>query len=686
MSDKHKRRVLFIGEASFLATGFSTYWNGVINRLYATNEFEIAEFGSYAYDNDPRNQSVPWKFYPCIPDPKNKQAMTMYNSRPTNQFGEWRINDVLLDFKPDIVCGLRDWWMDEFILRNVFRKNFKFIWMPTIDGIPQRYLWIDSYQQTDKILTYSEWGYNVLKDEGYGKIPLVTVASPGADLDIFKPIPDKKEHKSRSGIIPDSFIIGTVMRNQKRKLYYDLIEAFSQWVCHSTKKGHTEQVKKTFLYLHTSYPDVGFDIAKAMREFKVSNHILMTYICSKCNAVYPSLFRGEWTHCLKCKQLGAHPPSASHSVPREALAQIINLFDLYVQYSICLHPDTPVLISNYNHKPIKDIIAGDIVKCGDGINRSVKWCKKTKNKSNTVELNIYGNTEKMICTSDHPIMFMDNDNNISFKNADQLSKKDWLVYPINRSVYPSDYTADFLYTIGMYAANGGKNSPGSFSISIDSRKHKRVSLCEKWMNHNNITNSRCNHNKAKEFRVIASSTEWTNRFVSLCGNGAKNKHLPHDIMFIAPYLQKYIIRGLFSGDGCVSNRTHHNKGIVFVYSSVSKQLAYQVRELLLRQNIPCSIQIQYRKNKLPKYDIRTNDPAMYDILEYTKPPDISKYKPRYIKIINDYLIMRVKNIQKSSYKGPVWDLSIETNLNEKGGSQNPHSFVTTCFVAHNCEG
>ncbi len=44
-----KRRILFIGEASFLATGFSTYWQEVIKRLHATGEFEIAEMGSYAH-------------------------------------------------------------------------------------------------------------------------------------------------------------------------------------------------------------------------------------------------------------------------------------------------------------------------------------------------------------------------------------------------------------------------------------------------------------------------------------------------------------------------------------------------------------------------------------------------------------------------------------------------------------
>ena len=231
-------------------------------------------------------------------------------------------------------CGIRDWWMDEFVLRSPFRKNFKFIWMPTIDGEPQRELWLDSYRQCDSILTYSEYGMNLLKKTGRRGTNLITIASPGADLEVFKPPENKRDHKARLGIDPNSLIVGTVMRNQKRKLYYDLIEAFGQWLNLSKNKGHTELAKKTFLYLHTSYPDVGYDIGKAIRDFKIGNKVIMTYLCSNCKTAYPSFFAGELTICRKCGKLAAHPPNANHSCPRNVLADIMKTFDLYVQYSI----------------------------------------------------------------------------------------------------------------------------------------------------------------------------------------------------------------------------------------------------------------------------------------------------------------------------------------------------------------
>jgi glycosyltransferase involved in cell wall biosynthesis len=403
-SDK-KRRILFIGEASFLSTGFSTYWNEVIRRLYDTGEFEIAELGSYAHDDDPRCQQVPWKFYPVAPARSNQSETQRYTSNPTNQFGEWRFDDICLDWKPDLVIGIRDWWMDEFVLRSPLRKNFKFIWMPTIDGEPQRDLWLDSYRQCDGILTYSEYGMDLLKKTGRNGTKLITIASPGADLEVFKPPDNKREHKARLGIDPNSLIVGTVMRNQKRKLYYDLIEGFSKWQKHSKTKGHTELAKKTFLYLHTSYPDVGYDIGKAIQEFNVGNRVIMTYLCNNCQTAYPSFFAGEITHCRKCHQLAAHPPNANHSCPRNVLADIMKTFDLYVQYSICLHPDTPVMASG-GWKNIGDIRVGDEVIGKDGLLHRVY--KTMRNPSDTcMDVTVKGRPWSITATNNHPWLVVD---------------------------------------------------------------------------------------------------------------------------------------------------------------------------------------------------------------------------------------------------------------------------------------
>lgn len=133
-----------------------------------------------------------------------------------------------------------------------------------------------------------------------------------------------------------SFLKGlhnTVMRCQPRKLYYDLIEAFGKWVYKNKSKGHLDLVNKTFLYLHTSYPDVGYDIGRAVQEFRVGNRVLMTYLCQACGSAFPAFFAGALTSCRNCHKMSAMTPNAMHGVPRNVLADIMKSFDMYVQYS-----------------------------------------------------------------------------------------------------------------------------------------------------------------------------------------------------------------------------------------------------------------------------------------------------------------------------------------------------------------
>ena len=100
-----KKKVLFVGEASFLKTGFSTYWDNAVRRLHKTGKYEIAEIGSYAKTSDPRAQSLPWKFYGVIPEDNDSAGIQAYKQNYREaQFGRLIMDNVLADFKPHIVC------------------------------------------------------------------------------------------------------------------------------------------------------------------------------------------------------------------------------------------------------------------------------------------------------------------------------------------------------------------------------------------------------------------------------------------------------------------------------------------------------------------------------------------------------------------------------------------------------
>ena len=130
-----KKRILFCGEASFLNTGYATYVREMLTYLHATGKYDIAEFGAYANTEHEEARGLPWKFYGTMPSEQSSQAIKdEYNSKPTNQFGEFMFEHVCLDFLPDIVCDIRDFWMLDFAERSPFRPYFKWCIMPTVDA------------------------------------------------------------------------------------------------------------------------------------------------------------------------------------------------------------------------------------------------------------------------------------------------------------------------------------------------------------------------------------------------------------------------------------------------------------------------------------------------------------------------------------------------------------------------
>jgi len=327
-----KRRILFCSEATFLNTGYATYTREILNYLHGTGKYELAEMGSYGQRNDPRAKNIPWKFYGVAPntecEPKAPpEEIQAYNSAGTNQFGEWIFEHVCLDFLPDVVVDIRDFWMLDFAERSPFREYFHWAIMPTVDARPQARQWIATYTGADACLTYSDWAGGVLDKQSGGKIKYHGSAPPSAHP-AYQPVADKRLHKLSYGIDPNFKIIGTVMRNQRRKLYPDLFEAFRKFL-------NRAESKQYYLYCHTSYPDLGWDIPQLLLEHDLASHVLFTYICPETNKPFPSLFKGAIAQSPFTGKWGSALSNVKHGVSYGDLSSIINLFDLYTQYANC---------------------------------------------------------------------------------------------------------------------------------------------------------------------------------------------------------------------------------------------------------------------------------------------------------------------------------------------------------------
>lgn len=321
-----KKRILMNNEASFLATGYATYGREVLTRLATSGKYEVAELASYGDVDDPRMRNSPWKYYGNLP--LNEVENKSYHSKPTHQFGEFRFDNVCIDFKPDIVFSIRDTWMDEHIERSSARPYFSWYYMPTVDSEPQDEGWLSTYFNADGVCTYSKYGEKLLKQQTHGAVCFKGWAPPCANTTQFK-LQDRNKLRASVGLPPNINIVGTVMRNQRRKLYPDLCVAFREFL----DTAPDFLANNTYLYLHVAYPDVGWDIPKLIKTAGISHRVLLTYMCKSCKSVYASHFSDAKTICIHCGENTAVMPNVKDGVPPEILGNIIGLFDVYVQYA-----------------------------------------------------------------------------------------------------------------------------------------------------------------------------------------------------------------------------------------------------------------------------------------------------------------------------------------------------------------
>lgn len=326
--NRRKPKILFCNEFSLLNTGYSTYGLEVMSRLHKKDKYELAELASYLQDDSPQVNALPWKVFPNEPSASDIKAQSIYRSNQLNEFGAWRFEETLLKFQPDIVFAITDWWMHEYQERSPFRRFYNWAIMPTVDATPQHEQWISTFMNADAVFSYSDWGADTLREEGGGLINVKGSAPPGADLETFFPM-DKKQLRKKFSIDEDCFIVGTVMRNQGRKLYPELMEAFALFL----KQAPPDMAKKTYLYLHTSYPDQGWDIPRLIKRTGIGHKVLVTYKCHRCACVFPSYFMDTRAACPKCGNNEAYMPNVRIGVDRPTLAMINNFFDAYVQYA-----------------------------------------------------------------------------------------------------------------------------------------------------------------------------------------------------------------------------------------------------------------------------------------------------------------------------------------------------------------
>lgn len=326
MSTNQKTKLLMCAESSNIKSGFGLYTREVLSRLYHSNLFEVAELSCYHTTESPK--TVPWKIYPNAVL-SNHPDSDKYRHNPVNAFGLWRFDKAILDFKPDIVLDIRDFWMLSYQELSPLRPYFNWVIAPTVDSLPQKNSWMMTFQNADLVLAHTDWAIEYLKNS-HRNINVGKSVADSVDVNVFSPILyGRNYHRSKFLLDPDAFIIGSVMRNQKRKLIPNLMSVVKSLIQFTGKNN-------IYLYLHTSYPENnGWDIPELLQEYGIYNNILFTYYCSGCKQPHGSVYQGISKICPLCQKSLCKFPSVQDGLSDPQMTDLYNQFDFYVQYAIC---------------------------------------------------------------------------------------------------------------------------------------------------------------------------------------------------------------------------------------------------------------------------------------------------------------------------------------------------------------
>jgi len=400
--------------------------------------------------------------------------------------------------------------------------------------------------------------------------------------------------------------------------------------------------------------------------------------------------------------------------------------------ALCLPPEEE-LVANSNIKKIKDISLSTRVLTIDGSYQKISGFGRRQYKGNLVKIKPRYFTEFVTLTPNHPVLSCriirgkNKDYWRDFKitkpkwiEAGALKKEDSVLYPIiketidKKFIKISEYldvqshgkyitphkkthtaknlidkvpiTKDFMRLVGYYLAEG--SATGHTLNFYFHKKEKNyikdvVNILKSTFGLKVLVTERDNVS-----RIIMYSKVISDLFKILFDKYSHTKNIPHFMMLLPRLKQKELIKGLWRGDGCT-------RGKDFCLVTTSRIMAYQVRDLLLRQGIIPSIQkrlkekLNEKTNMLEgryvsftkdKYHINAGGQFlenMSKILEFEHPRIKTRSSiQKHAYIHNNFAVLPIREIQKVPYSGDVYSISVEAN----------NSFATKSFIVHNCDG
>jgi UDPglucose 6-dehydrogenase len=368
----------------------------------------------------------------------------------------------------------------------------------------------------------------------------------------------------------------------------------------------------------------------------------------------------------------------------------------------CIVPETGIYTNN-GIIEAKKINIGDLVLTDKGRYRKVIEKFSREVSEEIVEIGIQG-FNKVRLTKEHPVLAMKANRKIcgikrrkltNFKGkkieldwikAGDISKGDFVCLPINHKETGSklNISDDIARLCGYWAAEGSldkgkKLNKNRITLSFHEKEKEYHKDIIKIVKKELSKEVRINNRKYSKCVVLRFSDKYMSDFLEKhIGCLAGNKKLSEDFFNSKDSILRNFLIGYFRGDRSKSCN-------IYTCATISKNLFRQLKSILFKFGIPFSTNIN--KSHIGKdgvkhkesYYIRIKEKRAINkfslLIEDKKGinKDLKLNKNTY-HILDDKLILTVKDIKYINYEGEVLNFEVEED----------NTYVVEDFVVHNC--
>ena len=248
-----------------------------------------------------------------------------------------------------------------------------------------------------------------------------------------------------------------------------------------------------------------------------------------------------------------------------------------------------------------------------------------------------------------------------------------------------ELTPQTLEVLGLYLAEGYTGRQGQVMFALNTKETDLTSVITDWLIGIGLR-PRVVDGERRRRVVRACSRQLAETLRALCGQGAIEKRIPHQLMYLPNNQLAHVVRGMWRGDGNITESGARTAR----YSTVSRGLAKQLFAVLVKLGYMASIKMSKRAGISSEHGLTiTHKHDLYTVSLSGKQltrflGDVLGVKSEKFSgnrefdrgyLDSNFYYMPIRTIEQEPYQGTVHNLEV-----------NGHSSYVGSFVVHNSAG